>query len=134
MGLSKDDILKASDLPVEELHIPQWGGIVYVKAMTGKERDAFEADSLERKENSTTKTSELADLRARLAVVTLVDEDGRPMFDNTQESINLLSAKSASALDLIFDLASRLNGFSQADVEELAGNLESAPVESSTSA
>ncbi len=44
MGLlTKDDILGADDLATEDVEVPEWGGCVRVRALTGTERDAFEA-------------------------------------------------------------------------------------------
>ena len=39
--LSKDAILAADDLPRETVHVPEWGGDVYVRTMSGTDRDAF---------------------------------------------------------------------------------------------
>src|SRR5262249_54462608 len=46
MRLSKDDILKAADNEPEEVDVPEWGGTVLVRGMTGRERDAFEVSML----------------------------------------------------------------------------------------
>ena len=40
--LTKDQILKSDDLPSEEVSVPEWGGSVMVRSMTGYERDQFE--------------------------------------------------------------------------------------------
>jgi len=43
MGLlTRDAILEAQDLQHEEVYIPEWGGSVRVRTLTGAERDAFE--------------------------------------------------------------------------------------------
>ncbi len=43
MALSKDAILAAKDTKLSgEISVPEWGGSVYVKTLTGTERDAFE--------------------------------------------------------------------------------------------
>jgi hypothetical protein len=44
-----------------------------------------------------------------------------------------LGAKSAAALQLVFDVACRLSGIGQKDVEELAESLEKDPFEDSPS-
>ena len=37
--LTREQILGLSDLPREEVRIPEWGGVVFVRALTGSERD-----------------------------------------------------------------------------------------------
>ena len=43
MGLTRDQILAVSDIQTEEVHVPEWGGTVLVRGLTGAERDEFEA-------------------------------------------------------------------------------------------
>ena len=42
MRLSRDDILKAADNEPEEVDVPEWGGSVLVRGMTGLDRAAAE--------------------------------------------------------------------------------------------
>ena len=41
--LTRDQILQANDLVTETVEVPEWGGSVFVKSLTGVERDQFEA-------------------------------------------------------------------------------------------
>jgi hypothetical protein len=50
----------------------------------------------------------------------LVDENGEQLFQH--EDTFPLGAKSAAALDRIFQVAQRLNGLREEDVNELAAN------------
>ena len=43
MYLTRDAILQATDLTFEDVAVPEWGGVVRVRGLTGTERDAFEA-------------------------------------------------------------------------------------------
>jgi L-ascorbate metabolism protein UlaG (beta-lactamase superfamily) len=116
-------ILAADDIKVEELHIPEWGGTVRVRGMDGTQRDAFEESQL---------GAPYRNLRARLAVATLITADGKPMF--TAADVPALAKKSARALDRIFPVATRLSGLSKEDVEELKKNSSETPSsDSSTS-
>jgi hypothetical protein len=45
MTLTRDSILNAKDLKKELVKVPEWGGEVYVRCMTGSERDAFESEA-----------------------------------------------------------------------------------------
>ena len=44
MGLlNKDQILEASDLQTFSVSVPEWGGDVQIRSMTGADRDEFES-------------------------------------------------------------------------------------------
>ena len=116
--LTKSAILAADDLKNEDVDVPEWGGTVRVRAFSGRERDAFEA-SLVRGDGKDRKV-DLTNMRARLVALTVVDESGQKVF--TQDDVDLLGAKSGSALDRVFSVAQKLNGLSGADVEELTKN------------
>lgn len=117
--LTADEILAAEDIQTEIVHVPEWGGSVRVKGLSGTERDAFEASLVE---NAGTKRQRLslANVRAKLCALTIVDEKGAQLFRETQ--LGKLGGKSASALDRIYAAAQRLSKISDADVEELVGN------------
>lgn len=114
--LKREQILSADDLKRESVSVPEWGGEVLVRTMTGAERDAFEAaigGGKARQVNT-------ANIRARLVALTVVDEAGARLFaDGDMEA---LGRKSAAALDRCFSVAMRLNGLSAKDVEELEKN------------
>lgn len=129
MRLTRDAILAAPDLPVEEVQVPEWGGSVFVRAMTGTERDAFERESMER--NGTNVTANTQNIRARLLARTIVDEHGKRLF--TDEDALELGAKSAAALDRVVDVAQRLSRIRADDVEDLAKNSASEAVATSIS-
>tara|TARA_R110002020_G_scaffold273792_1_gene488961 strand:+ start:7857 stop:8204 length:348 start_codon:yes stop_codon:yes gene_type:complete len=113
--LSKDAILKADDLPKELVDVPEWGGSVYVRTLRGNERDNFEQSLVGKKQ----KTS-LENVRARFAVLTICDESCTRLF--TDADAKALGEKSAAALDRVFAVAQRLNGFSEKDASELSQN------------
>jgi len=119
--LSKKQILAAPDIKSELVHVPEWGGDVMVYGMTGSQRDEFEGSIVEMK--GATQTLHMQNIRAKLCSLTIRDEDGRRMFDS--DEIDELGAKSAQALQRIFEVAQRLSGLTPADVEGLAKNLKS---------
>jgi hypothetical protein len=129
-ALSKADILGADDLPREQVNVPEWGGAVHVRSLTGAERDDFEASMFEGQGKKARMNSK--NLRARLVALCVVDADGERIF--ADGDVEALGRKSAAALDRVFSAAQRLNGFTQADIEELEGNSETAPSDASTSA
>lgn len=117
MSLNKEQILGMEDLAREKLFIPEWKNDVFVRTMSGAERDSFEAKISAESGN---KEIQLKNMRARLAVLTLCDENGKQLFE-TKDAPEL-GMKSAAALDRIFDVAQRLSKIGDDDVEKLVKN------------
>lgn len=120
--LTRDEILSATDLKRELVEVPEWGGSVYVRAMTGTERDSFEESIIEIRQNGKGPTFKpvLTAIRAKLCARCIVGEDGERLF--TDKDIDALGKKSIAALDRVYTVAQRLNAMGERDVEELAGN------------
>lgn len=114
--LSKEAILAVEDLPTEDVDVPEWGGAVRIKGLSGRERDRFESSSIVTDKKGVSKPN-YTNLRARLVALSIVDESGRRMFSDTD--VNLLGTKSAAALERVFKAAQRLNGMTDEDVEEM---------------
>lgn len=126
----RDEILAADDLPREPLVVKEWGKTVWVRTLSGTERDAFEASNVRQKGKAT--EFHRANLRARLAVLVVCDADGKRLFSD--EDATALGRKSGAALDRIFDLANRLNRLSEQTQEDAEKNCESGQNAPSTSA
>ena len=103
--LSRDAILSAEDLEKELVHVPSWGGHVYVRALTGAERDAFEASMVDQRGRD--RKMNLKNLRARLCALTICDEEGNRLFSDSD--VEALGKKSAAALTRVFAVAQRLS-------------------------
>lgn len=131
--LSKTAIFAAQDLRTVDVSVPEWGGEVRVKTLTGSERDQFEADSVKVSTGRKGQTQQTvsANIRARLVAMCAVDEQGQLLFDRAD--VMKLGQKSAAALERVFDACARLNGMSDEDVAELEGNSESGQNGGSTS-
>jgi hypothetical protein len=114
--LTREQILQAADIRFEDVEVPEWGGTVRVRSLTGAERDDLEGsiaelEGLEIYEN----------FRARLVTRAVVDETGKRLFSD--KDIERLGEKSGAALDRVFSVAQRLSGLTKADIEELTANL-----------
>lgn len=120
MFLTRDQILNADDLKYEEIDCPEWGGLVRIKVMTGIERDDFEQSVFDMKSKDT--KVNLKNFRAKLLVKTIVDENGKRVFQ--ESDIESLSGKSSKVLDRIFNKAQEVNGIGQKEREEFVGNSE----------
>jgi hypothetical protein len=111
--LSRDEILSKDDLQRELVPVPEWGGEVYISAMSGSMRDAWEQTLVSEK-------ASMENIRARLVVVTAVDEQGAPLF-SAKDAV-ALGRKSSAALDRCVRVAQRLNRLTASDLDDLAKN------------
>lgn len=126
--LTKADILAVEDRPTEDVDVPEWGGEVTIRALSGAEREKWELSMAKLsvgKDGELTKTPTLEGSTVRLLALSIVDESGEPMF--TKADIAGLAAKSATALDRVSKAAMRLNGLSDEAVEDEAKNSETTP-------
>lgn len=115
MSLTAEQILSAPDIVQEE--VSAWGGTVWVRGMTGTQRDAFEASLIG---SSRGKSLSIANVRARLVAICAVNDEGGRLFTDAQASA--LGAKSAAELDKVYEVASRLSGIGKKDVDDLKKN------------
>lgn len=113
--LTRDAILGIADLKSEDVDVPEWGGSVRVRTMTGAERDAFGA-SLRNADGKV----DPANYRAKLLIRCVVGDDGRPLF--TDADLDALAGKSAPALDRLVAAAERLNTMGAAAVDTAEKN------------
>lgn len=109
MPLNKAKILAAEDTKVSDpIPVPEWGGDVFCKTLSGTERDAFEEAYAENKMKS---------FRARFLVLTLCDGKGERMFADSDSAE--LSKKSSIVLNRLFEAAWKFNAFTSEAVETL---------------
>ena len=111
--LSRDAILALKGGRYED--VAAFGGTVRVAAVSAGARDMFELSLQDLSE-----TDRRKDFRARLLVMTCIDDDGAPLFG--PEDVAVISKLEAGAVDPIVEVAMRLNGLSKSDREELEGN------------
>jgi hypothetical protein len=128
--LTREAILAAPDIQQEVVAVPEWGGDVIVRGLSGAQRDAFEASVVEQKGKKT--EMKLDNIRARLVALSVVDEKGKLLFSD--KDVVALGKKSARPLQRLWDKARELSGLSDDDVEELAKNSSSDQGDDSSSA
>lgn len=126
--LSREAILNAEDLVTEDVEVPEWGGVVCVKTLRGRQRDEFERSTVIRKGNNVRQNMD--NFRAKLIALCVVDEDETPIF--TAKDVHGLGLKSAAALERVFEVCTRLNGMTKKDVEDLTGDFDDDQSDSST--
>jgi hypothetical protein len=122
--LSADAILGTDDVKFEDVDIPEWGGTVRVRSLTGTDRDAFEASNREFRGGELVFNPE--NQRAKLVARSLINpETGERLFTDLQ--IGQLGLKNAAVLDRLYEVAARLSGLAASSDEDAEGNSEAAP-------
>lgn len=120
--LSRDAIKNASDCKLERVSVPEWGGDVYIKTLSGTERDLFEDSYSEQK---------MKNFRSRFLVLTLCDEKGERLFGD--DDFVELGKKSSVVLSRLFEQGWALNAFRPQDVDEMGNDSPSDQSDASTS-
>lgn len=116
--LDRDAILQARALPTESVEVPEWGGTVNVRALTAAEKDDYESSMIVGKGKN--REVSMANARARLCVRCIVDTEGKRLFSDDDSGD--LGKQSALTLDRVYEVAARLNGQTDEDIEGLAKN------------
>lgn len=121
--LNREKLLQKEKLEVVKVDLGN-DGFVFVRQMTGRERDHFEKSILrEVRRGGRLTTYEVAseDFRAKLAVCTVCDDKGVLMLSAVDIS-TLSQNMSAFTLEKIVNVAQKLNKISEEDKEELVKN------------
>lgn len=129
--LTRDQILQANDIQSRIIAVPEWGGEVRVRGLTGTERDRYESSLLQERKGGGYKQN-LRNARTRLVVLGCVDDQGRRLFNDGD--IEALAARSAAALERVFAAIREMSGMTEADIEELTENFGEAAGDDSYSA
>ncbi len=109
MALSKTAILAAKDTKLSDpVPVPEWGGDVFVKTLSGTERDAFEDAYAENKMKA---------FRCRFLVLTLCDDKGQRLFEDGD--VAELGKKSSVVINRLFESAWKHNAITNEAVESL---------------
>jgi hypothetical protein len=127
--LSKDQILQADDRKTEDVPVPEWGGTVRLRSLSGAERDEFENGIQQQVGNKQVINARNA--RAKLVALCAVDEQGQLLF--SKADVIKLGSKSSLALQRVYDVACRMNGFTEDDMKDLTENFGEGRSEPSTS-
>ncbi|KAB8167061.1 hypothetical protein FH609_011710 [Streptomyces sp. 3MP-14] len=129
--LTKDQITAAADLAHEDVPVPEWGGTVRVRALTGQERDAWEASMLRLGPNGSVQARSTKGVRVGLVARCVVDEAGERLF--TDKDMATLNEKSAAVIERLAAVARRLSGIGKEAAEEAAGKSATTPGDGSSS-
>lgn len=118
MAISKESILQFKSKPTVTVNVPEWGGVVHVRVMSGTERDDYEDETF--RLNGSDVSLNRKNARARLLVRCIADEAGQRIFSD--EDADALGGQPANIIDKVYAEALKVNGFTKQDVEELVKN------------
>lgn len=130
--LTKQDIIQVKDQVIEQVDVPEWGGVVCVRSISAAQRGQIEADAARYKENKGKDQSFARTFTVRLAAQAMCDESGQRLFSD--DETNALAEKNAAVIARISEVAQRLSGFGKADLEALEKNSGNAQPAASPSA
>jgi hypothetical protein len=117
-GLMRDQILDADDMKLQTVEVPEWGGTVFVRVMSGAARDSWEVDTFI--SNGDDELANRHNIRARMVSRAACDEDGVRLFSDAD--VEELGKKSSIALDRVYAAAFAINKLNREDIEELEKN------------
>jgi hypothetical protein len=133
--LGREKLLERQIPQVEKVEFEN-GDFVYVRQMTGRERDLFEQSLRKEIKNKKGVVESyevvLDDFRAKLAVCTVSDKEGNTIFQPKDYSLlsqNMLAAN----LEKIVNAAQKLNAITEEDKEALVKNFVAGQTGSSNS-
>ena len=115
--LTAADILNANDTDIKAMDVPEWGGRVYLRTISGAERDEYAMTCANRTQGSKVNIREL---EALLLVMAICDIDGNPLFNKSH--VKELDRKSSKVVDRLLQAIQQHNRMDDESVEELAGN------------
>lgn len=133
--LTREALLQKDDLKVEKVELSK--GYVFVREMTGHEKDVWEQSMLKQKPSGNKNKgveyeTTLEDFRAKLAVVTVCDADGNLLFKPEDAKV-LNKMMSATNMERIVTAAQKLNAISEQEKEEILKNSEADQTDNSNS-
>lgn len=111
--LSKADLLAIDDRRPVRVEVPEWGGHVYVRPLSGTQRGELEAWESENKGS--------IGIDGKLVALSLCDESGASL-DFTEEDVDRLNDKSTVALQRVLTAIASVSRVTQASVEDAAKN------------
>lgn len=128
--LTRAAILAAEDIRFAYVEVPEWGGRVRVRSLTGTERDQYDAESW--RASQVDGGSALANFRVRRVARAIVNENGDRVF--ADKDVAALGAKNGGVIDRIDDVVVELSGMSSDSRDKAKADLKVVPSEGSGSA
>ena len=111
MTLDRAAIIGMAKPRIVTIFVPEWGGDVCLREITAGQRDQWDAWQIENEG-----AARYANIRARLLVLTICDEQGARLF--ADNDIAVVSGLPAMSIDKLWDASCKLVGLRPEDVEK----------------
>ncbi|GIV52049.1 MAG: hypothetical protein KatS3mg038_2570 [Candidatus Kapaibacterium sp.] len=98
-----EQLRKAADREVHRVDVPEWGVTLYVRAMSGRDRDWFDMAL------TSEDRSEKIGIRARVIAKCLCTETGE-RYPYSEDLVDALAERNAAVLSRIFDFICKISG------------------------
>ena len=120
--IDRDTFLKPIPRRRERVPLPEFGNghACWVYGWTAGERTAWEKEF--QKPNGKTDKAKQNEIRERLVVRCVRDDNGQPLFTN--DDLEAIRQQDAAVVERIVNAALTITGVTENDIEELAGNSE----------
>lgn len=116
MELLKEDIINRDDRTLTKINVPEWGGHIYIRPLSGIERVAYEESvaALPKDEKNGIQVI------TRFLAMVLTDSKGDRLFSENDH--NELAKKRWDVIMRIFNKAGRINAIDEKSIDELEKN------------
>lgn len=121
--LTREKLLERHKFKIEKVELGD-GDFIYVRQMSGHEKDRFEQTLLlevKQADGSITYDRAMDDFRAKLASCTVCDEDGVLLLSPDDAAV-LSRNITAARLEVIINVAQELNKITQSEKEKMVKN------------
>lgn len=116
--LTAEEILERDDIEYRDVEVPEWGGVVRIKTLTGRERATWQDSSMA---GTGAKTRvDFQNYTVKLVIMACVNESGGRLF--SEDQLNKLRRKSSAALERVATAAMELSGIGEDELEALGKN------------
>lgn len=131
--LSKSDFQStaAQTAPIERVPVPELGAgkVAIIRGMSGTERDKYQASLLLQGKRGGSRV-DMTDVSAKLVARCLIHESGERMF--TDAEVSTVGAIRGDVLKRLYDVAAKLSGITDEEIDEL-GKSSANPIGTSSS-
>jgi hypothetical protein len=118
--LSAENVFSADDMKVEPVDVPEWGGRIYVRRLTGRERDEFEQLMNDRRAGKILKVQGVI---TKIVALAACNAAGNKLFTGGDAEAKL-DEKACAPLMRVFDAALKISGMRDDDIQNLTEGLE----------
>jgi|CXWL01.1.fsa_nt_gi hypothetical protein len=116
--LTRDQIFQIDDLQQEVVAVPEWGGDVIVRGMTGAERDEYEGARVQIEGKRVRLNYD--NISAKLVSLCVIDEHGARLF--SEADVAQLGTRNGKALKRVAEVCTRLSGLRDEDGDAASKN------------